>query len=182
MLDPRPAADPALPPVAATPAPNHPATTRPDGNPGANPGASPSAVSSTGRPGLPGQPGLPDARPSGSPRVDSESPPVSREGLPHSVRPGQVIAGEGIVIKTIVPRRTIFMNYVVANNPIAKLTFNRRGEVVKVEMTRSTGSPTWDSPILESLYQWTASGKKLQLIQDTWEFEVRIILGGLGDE
>jgi hypothetical protein len=129
------------------------------------------------------RPGDPNARPSGAPRSDSESPPVSLSdaALTIPMRVGRVVAREGMTIHTVVPRVTVGMSFTIPNNPVARLTFNRRGEVINVKLLRTTGTANWDGPIIAALYGWTASGPKLSEITDKAFMDVRLLLSEDGD-
>jgi len=129
------------------------------------------------------RPGEPNARPSGSPRAESESPPVSL--APHAVdipvHAGSVVACEGMEVRPVVPRETVAMRFSFPANPVARLTFNHRGEVVNVKLLRSTGTADWDGPIIAALYAWTAVGPKLDEIKDRAFLDVHLLLGGSDD-
>lgn len=97
-------------------------------------------------------------------KSDAESPASSRE-LSLKFRPGMPLAHEGIRIRPKLPRYTMTTRALSRpNNPLVLIKFNRAGKVVKAEFAagRTTGSPDWDGPLLASLYEWTATGKKLQ--------------------
>lgn len=79
------------------------------------------------------------------------------------VRPGAVLVGDGIEIKTAVPRLSaIAQATVIPNNPEVRVTFNKEGEVINAEFVQGTGSANWDGPIQASLYKWRATGKRFQ--------------------
>ncbi len=97
-------------------------------------------------------------------KSDAESPATSRE-ISLKFRPGMPIAQEGVRLRPKLPRFTMTTRALsVPNNPLVVMKFNRAGKVVKAEFApgRSTGSNDWDAPLLASLYEWTATGKKLQ--------------------
>ncbi|HEX2839561.1 MAG TPA: hypothetical protein VHN77_15695 [Phycisphaerales bacterium] len=97
-------------------------------------------------------------------KSDLESPASSRE-VSLKFRPGMPLAHEGIRIRPKLPRYTMTTRALSRpNNPLVVIKFNRAGKVVKAEFAagRTTGSPDWDGPLLASLYEWTATGKKLQ--------------------
>jgi hypothetical protein len=97
-------------------------------------------------------------------KSDAEVPASSRE-ISAKFKPGTPIAHEGIRIRPKLPRYTMVTRATSRpNNPLVIIKFNRAGKVVKAEFApgRSTGSADWDGPLLASLYEWTAAGKKLQ--------------------
>lgn len=97
-------------------------------------------------------------------KSDAESPASSRE-VSLKFKPGMPLAHEGIRIRPKLPRYTMTTRALSRpNNPLVVIKFNRAGKVVKAEFAagRTTGSPDWDGPLLASLYEWTATGKKLQ--------------------
>ncbi len=98
---------------------------------------------------------------------DKESTAVAIKQAP-TVRPGQVAAAQGLEIKTRVPRWTITtLMTLKPRNPTVLITFRRDCTVRNVEFARaggmeySTGHESWDQPLLNAIYGWTASGKPL---------------------
>ncbi len=116
-----------------------------------------------------------EARPTVAPRARSESPPAARVvGL--NVQPGEVVSRRGYKINTIAPRFGIVaLRTTRPKDPIVTIVFDANGEVAEAVMTRSSGYPNVDSPILNAIYKWTAEGENLppQLVLE----EVNIILG-----
>lgn len=153
-------------------APTPPAT-QPSGTPTAAPAtaATPSVPGSTGASGTPGIV-------TGAPRSDSESAPVSiNGGAAIDVRPGRVVAGEGIEIKTMHPRfSAVALSSSIPRNPLVRVVFNKEGTVVQAEVLRSSGYANIDGPILASLYKWKASGRKLEQLNRSFEVNINIIL------
>ncbi|MDX1566033.1 MAG: energy transducer TonB [Phycisphaeraceae bacterium] len=79
-----------------------------------------------------------------------------------AVKPGAVVAQEGLRINTAKIRLTITTRYTTSPaNPQVELIFNPKGRVLRARILRSTGYPTVDGPVLSSLYKWTAEGKPL---------------------
>ena len=125
--------------------------------------------------------GSPDsqARPTGAPRSDRESPPVTIIPGITELRPGQVLVADGIEIKTVLPRPSnIARRSTLPRNPEATLTFNNKGEVINVELTKSTGADNWDSPVITSLLKWTATGELIENMQGELRFKVKLLLTG----
>jgi len=118
------------------------------------------------------------ARPTAAPRRDREAPPVVRVNETVRVRPGAVLTSEGIEIRTVAPRPSVVaQSSTIPRNPQAVLTFNRHGEVVEVTMVRSTGAGNWDGPVVASLYQWRASGRRIEALGEGYlEIPVRLLL------
>ena len=124
-------------------------------------------------------PGAPtnSARPTAAPKDDRESPPVTIIPGIHEVRPGEVLTGDGLEIKTVVPRPTIIARLsAIPLNPEATLWFNPKGEVARIELTRSTGADNWDDPVIVALEQWTASGERIDGLEGELQFKVKLLL------
>jgi len=126
--------------------------------------------------GDPGSP-LASAKPTSASRSDREAPPVTI--LPDiAVRQlGQVLVAEGIEIKTVMPRPSnIAILTTIPRNPQATLTFNPKGEVINVNLTKSTGADNWDSPVITSLSKWTATGERIENMEGELRLEVKLLL------
>lgn len=86
------------------------------------------------------------------------------------VTPGQPVAAKGLEIKT---RRPVFSRYVrvmaAPRNAVVRVRFTREGRVASAEMLRSSGWEDVDRPLLDAVYQWTATGKRLQELPETRE-------------
>ena len=81
------------------------------------------------------------------------------------MRPGRVMAGEGIQVKTVRPRwSTTTRLTVTPRNPVMEIVFTREGKVSKARFLKgkTTGYKEVDGPLLDSVYRWTATGKKLE--------------------
>lgn len=125
-------------------------------------------------PPTPPQPQTAPAK-SGMPGIqsDKEATAVAIKKAP-TVRPGQVLATQGLEIQTRAPRWTIAtMMTRRPRNPTVYVTFGRDGRVRNVEFVRSgvemynTGSDEVDQPLLNAIYAWTAKGKQLAMIDPT---------------
>ena len=118
-----------------------------------------------------------NAEPTAAPKDERESPPISRIGGVQ-VRPGRVIARQGIQINTVRPRfSAAALMTGVPHNPVLKIEFNKEGKVMRAEFIAKTGYPNWDGPVLNSAYRWTASGEGLKRVKDKLTIEVEIVLG-----
>jgi len=124
-------------------------------------------------------PGAPatSAKPTSAPKSDREAPPVTIIPGITELRPGQVLVADGIEIKTVLPRpSTIAIVSTIPRNPEATITFNNKGEVINVTLTKSTGSDNWDSPVINSLLKWTATGERIENMDGELQFEVKLLL------
>lgn len=117
--------------------------------------------------------------PPGGPR---ESEPTART-KPTEIRPGRPVAMEGITIDTVAPRFTAVTRLTSSpRNPLVRLTFNTRGEVVTAEMLEASGDKNVDGPVLDALYQWRAKGDRLAELKErdgedaTFALDFRIVL------
>ena len=115
----------------------------------------------------PANPGAP--QPSGLPGTpsDKESIATSIKKAP-TVRPGQVVAGQGLEIQTRAPRWTYStMLTRRPRNPTIRITFGRDGTVKRAEFVHdgtkahNTGYDDVDQPLLNAVYSWTAKGRAL---------------------
>lgn len=166
-----------------------PSAPAPGGAPAANSSATSSmnnaaASSAAGSPGSPGSPLLPPgpkgelSNPTGAPRSDRESSPVSlTPQRPAVIVPGGVLAGEGIEIKTVSPRFSpVAQVSSLPGNTHAKIVFSKDGQVIDVTLVKSSGYPNIDGPIVSSLYQWKATGRMLAELNRSFSIEVVIVL------
>ncbi|QQE12688.1 hypothetical protein JD969_04270 [Planctomycetota bacterium] len=106
-----------------------------------------------------------NARPTSSPRAESESPAVSLIARNLKVRPGAVLTYGDVKVKTKVPRfgiEAVVTTLRTVGNPTAVVEFDRKGDVLAVKMKIKTGAANIDGPILSSLYSWKASGPGLK--------------------
>lgn len=117
--------------------------------------------------------------PTGGP---SESDPTARV-KPTEIRPGRPVAMEGVTIDTVAPRFTAVTRLTSSpRNPLVRLTFNTRGEVVTAELLEPSGVKNVDGPVLDAMYQWRAKGDRLGEIRDrdgedaTFALDFRIVL------
>jgi hypothetical protein len=110
---------------------------------------------------------------------DRESVPTQLTPSADRVRLGNVVASRGIEIKTVRPRISIATRYTATpRNPHVRVVFDRQGQVLLAEITRSSGYADIDGPILNALYAWRASGKMLQEMKSsTFEWRGIILMG-----
>jgi hypothetical protein len=118
-------------------------------------------------------------RPTPVPRSDAEADAVSLTIDSRKIRPGQVITGEGIVIRTARPHISAVARASIMpmRYPVAVVRFDRTGKVTKAVLTTNTGQDSWDAPIVASLYEWRASGRKLEELDGPFEIEIELLLG-----
>lgn len=116
--------------------------------------------------------------PTVAPKTDSESPAVSRiKGL--AIQPGSVHSVQGVKITTVAPRFSLVARHTTTpHDPIVRVTFDSNGKAIRADVIRSSGYDNIDSPILNSLYQWTAEGPIGEMFVLE---ELRIILGVIED-
>lgn len=123
----------------------------------------PSAVTSSGRP-------------TSAPMADSEAPPVAFTEFLRVV-PGRVVTGEGIEIKTVKPRFGIVTRIsMLPHNPVVRIRFDQDGKVLKAWIVRTSGYPSVDSPLVASMYEWRATGRKLEEFGRPFELTIDVIL------
>jgi hypothetical protein len=147
---------------------SHPETVVPPapGTPNTTAAAAPTAPMPAGGPSISSVPGATGTRPGEKSPKESDA---SSTTPTVEIRPGKPAAAQGLDITT---KRPIFtsLTRVTAypqQNPLLKVTFNRAGLVSKVLLVESSGAPDVDSPIVNSVYQWTAKGKLLAEISPT---------------
>jgi len=100
---------------------------------------------------------------------DAESDAMALEEAVE-VRPGRVVAGKGLRIRTIKPRFSVTTQLVAQpKNAVVRVRFGRAGRVVKAGFLpgRGTGYPDVDGPLLDAIYRWTATGEALARLSAT---------------
>lgn len=79
--------------------------------------------------------------------------------------PGRPAAAQGVQIRTVRPR---FSNYTTITaaprDAIVQIAFGPDGRVVEVTLVRSSGFADVDRPILDAVYNWTASGERIRAL------------------
>jgi outer membrane biosynthesis protein TonB len=126
------------------------------------------------------QTAAPKSNPTAAPQQPREAPPVSR--IEGQVKPGAVIARYGIEIRTIRPRfSTIAVRSSIPANPTVQVVFDKLGDVVDARILKSSGYANIDSPILNSLYRWKATGENLKKLTGNLTVEIRFLLNDLDD-
>jgi len=82
---------------------------------------------------------------------------------PVKVSPGRPVAAEGLNIRTIRPRwshTTLLTSR--PRDPVIRVFFNREGVVERAVFERPSGSKFVDEPLLNAVYEWRASGERLE--------------------
>lgn len=168
------------------------------GGPGELPAADPGAVDQPGdapqdTPGIPQPtPTQPQSPPEIPPTVASQeegdkstsAPRSDREVDPtnlisaRSVRPGQVLVGPGLEVKTFRPNWSAAARFTIPRNPEVVITFDPDGTVLQADLLTSTGFENVDGPLLSSLYRWKATGKRLEQFTAPFQIELTILLNG----
>jgi len=119
------------------------------------------------------------SRPTSSPKSDKESPTPTQLTVPQQqIRPGAVIAADGIEIKTKALRPSAIARLTIPRNPKVSVTFDKHGEVTNAQIVRSTGFDNVDSPILAALYQWKATGPRVEARTEPFSVDITIRLIG----
>ena len=114
--------------------------------------------------------------PTSTPRSDREADPTLTVDT-ETVRPGRVLVGPGLEIKTARPDFSATARVIaLPANPTALITFEPDGKVSAAELTTSTGYDNVDGPILSSLYRWQATGRSLADRTEPFKITIRILL------
>ncbi len=94
--------------------------------------------------------------------ADKEAQAFSIEKAPVA-QPGRPLAAQGLNIRTTVPRWTHYTQMTSRpRDPVVEIYFNRQGRVQRVVMIRDAGRADVNEPLLDALYNWRATGKKLR--------------------
>lgn len=116
-------------------------------------------------------------KPTSAPRSDREADPTALV-YAQSVRPGRVLTGPGLEVKTFRPDYSAASAFALPHNPKAVITFDLDGTVLQADLLTSTGYENVDSPLLTSLYRWKATGKRLEAFTAPFQIEITILLNG----
>lgn len=99
---------------------------------------------------------------------------------PIDIRLGRPAASQGLDIVTQRPNFTRLTRVIAwPDNPLLKVTFNKSGLVINVELVESSGVSDIDDPVINAIYRWTARGKTLEKLPNensTLTVSVRILL------
>lgn len=120
---------------------------------------------------VPQSPAAPPVDPGndGTPGQPSESEAdASAKTAPLRIRPGQVVARQGLEIITVRPRFRHTVDLTAPyNNPVVRVLFDRTGVVRDASFVRegttlrNTGSTERDGPVLDAVFRWRAKGAAL---------------------
>ncbi len=117
------------------------------------------------------------SNPTAATKSDRESDLFGTRNDPLKVQPGRTLVGDGIEIKTVTPQFSIITRSIaIPADPRVRIVFDADGTVIDAKFIRNTGYDNVDSPILNSLYKWKASGEKLTQRGRGFTMEMEIIL------
>lgn len=116
-------------------------------------------------------------KPTSAPRSDREADPTALVNA-KSVRPGAVLVGPGLEVKTYRPNFSAASVFALPRNPKAVLTFDPDGTVLQADLLSSTGYDNIDGPLISSLYRWHATGDRLKQFTAPFQIEITILLTG----
>lgn len=86
-----------------------------------------------------------------------------------AVEPGRVLSAKGLRINTVRPRlSTTTLLSTRPKSVYVKTVFGRSGKVIRAEFLpgHSTGYSSWDGPLLDAVYKWTARGEELRKLPE----------------
>jgi hypothetical protein len=92
---------------------------------------------------------------------------------------GRPLAAKGLRVLTKRPYFDELTSVTTAPRaPLAEIEFDRTGKAVNCTLLESSGFPSVDQPILDSLYGWRAQGKELEKLKpgETAKFRIRLLL------
>ncbi len=157
-------------PVPALPRPAAPASPTPvqPGTQAVPPGGKPESKHEEPAPPKPASPPQTPASQPGdgatsAPADESSAVPTQLDESDLQPQPGRVLVGRGVRIRTArmrMPSRAA-RDFDTAVNPRVAVTFNAKGEPIKVQMLRSSGDAEWDAVVIESMYRWHAEGEQV---------------------
>jgi hypothetical protein len=144
--------------IPAPPPPPPAQTAKPPTSPPTPDAPKPNDAKAAAKPGGGGLPGI---------KSNKESIAAAVKKAP-TVRPGQVLAGQGLEIQTRQPHWTYTtMMTRSPRNPTVKITFGRDGKVKQADFvsdgvtTYNSGYDDVDEPLINAIYGWTAKGKAI---------------------
>ena len=128
------------------------------------------------RGGKQGEPGDGNASLAGDPGMQSDRDSDAFSTAVGEYRAGRVTAGQGLEIRPTRPKFGLLARTLAAPRPPrVEIVFGRDGVVKRATILRSSGYPTdIDQPILNAIYEWTASGKALRELPPVPSAEIRL--------
>lgn len=82
--------------------------------------------------------------------------------MPSHIVLGGVLVSDGIEIKTVRANLHISAYYTaIPRNPVANIVFDHTGQVIRAELSVTSGFADIDGPVLNSLYLWRATGQRI---------------------
>ncbi len=141
-------------------------------------GGQPGAPGNAGKPGIPGDPGDSVAADAGEPGLQSDRESDAFSTAVGEYRAGKVVAGKGIEIRPTRPKFGLLARTLaLPAPPRVEVVFGRNGAVKRARIVRSSGYSTEiDEPIINAVYEWTASGKALAELPPNPSAEMRLNL------
>jgi len=141
-------------------------------------GGEPGAPGNAGKPGIPGDPGDSAAADAGEPGLQSDRESDAFSTAVGEYRFGKVVAGKGIEIRPTRPKFGLLARTLaLPAPPRVEVVFGRNGIVKRARIVRSSGYSTEiDEPIINAVYEWTASGKALADLPSDPSAEMRLNL------
>ena len=117
-------------------------------------------------------------QPAAAPAWQGDATPLRLQPYAHKLQPGGTVTIDGVTIKTVKPDIAVIMLLPVPRDaPVARIIFDpRTGRTMTVILEQTTGDPTQDAPIVESLYRWRVSGRRLAWLTRPIEVKVELIL------
>lgn len=93
------------------------------------------------------------------------------------LQPGSVITGPGVEIATVAPPLSLITRLSVPVRQVTvKVKFAPDGSVDEAQIVQSSGDPGVDAPVLASLYQWRASGKRFEALEGPLVLRISVVL------
>ena len=144
----------------------------------ASAGGQPGAPGNAGKAGIPGDPGDTAAADAGEPGLQSDRESDAFSTAVGEYRAGKVLAGKGIEIRPTRPKFGLLARTLaLPASPRVEVVFGRNGTVKRARIVRSSGYSTEiDEPIINAVYEWTASGKALAELPPNPSAEMRLNL------
>jgi phage terminase small subunit len=111
---------------------------------------------------------------------DRESPATSTTSVdPKLWKNGELVAAQGVQLKPRKPYFTMLQQVEILPNcrsPVVSLTFDGTGKCVDVFFNRSSGDSEIDGVLKNSLFHWSATGKKIDDLKGSEKVRVTLQL------
>jgi hypothetical protein len=109
---------------------------------------------------------------------DRAADPSTAEPTIVEVRPGKPIARQGVDVRTTKPQISVITwSTARARPPLMRLDFRADGTVDQVTIIETSGDSAIDQALVDSLYEWTASGADIDALgaREKLPFIVRLL-------